>query len=88
MVGMMAIFGLMFYFVLIRPQQRKAREHAQLLETVKTGDKVVTSSGILGVVVGVKDKHVSIRSADSKLEIQKSAIAEVIERAGGAAADK
>lgn len=87
MLGMMAIFGFMFYFVLIRPQQKKQKEHARLLETLKTGDKVVTSSGILGVVVGIKDKQVSIRSADSKLEIQKQAISEVLERAGGAAAN-
>ena len=82
MVGMMAIMGLMFYFVLIRPQQRKAKELAQLLIGVKAGDKVLTSSGIVGVVVTVKDKYVSLRSADSKLEILKSSIGEILERGG------
>lgn len=83
MVGMMAIMGLMFYFVLIRPQQRKAKELEKLLGSVKAGDKVLTSSGIVGVVVAVKDKFVSLRSADSKLEVLKSSIGEIVERAGG-----
>jgi preprotein translocase subunit YajC len=86
MVGMMVIMGLMFYFVLIRPQQRKAKEHEKLLSTVKAGDKVVTTSGIVGVVVAVKDKQVSLRSADSKMDVLKSSIGEILERAGGAAA--
>lgn len=83
MVGMMAIMGLMFYFVLIRPQQRKAKELEKLLSSVKAGDKVLTSSGLIGVVVAVKDKFVTLRSADSKLEALKSSISEIVERAGG-----
>ena len=81
MLGTFAILGVVFYFVMIRPQQKKTKEHADLLKTLKPGDKVVTTSGILGVVVGVKDKSVSIRSADSKLDVIKSAIAEITERA-------
>ncbi len=88
MIGMMVIMVIMFYFVLIRPQQRKTKELEKLLGTVKSGDRVVTSSGIIGTVVTVKDKFVSIRSADSKLEVLKSSISEVLERAGGTAADK
>ncbi len=71
-----------FYFILIRPQQKRAKQQAELLKSVHPGDKVLTSSGILGVVITVKDKSVSIRSADSKLEITKSAITEIIERSG------
>lgn len=88
MLGMMAIMGFMFYFVLIRPQQKKAKEHAALLKTVKNGDKVVTSSGIVGTVVNVKDDVISIRSSDSKLEILISAVSEIKERAGGKTDDK
>jgi len=89
MIGMMVIMVIMFYFVLIRPQQRKAKELEKLLGTVKSGDRVVTSSGIIGVVVNVKDKFVSLRSADSKLEVLKSSISEILERAGsGNAGDK
>ena len=71
-----------FYLVLIRPQQKKAKEHEILLKTLKSGDKILTSSGIIGVVIGVKDKTVSMRSADSKFEILKSAVAEITERPG------
>jgi preprotein translocase subunit YajC len=70
-----------FYFVLIRPQQKKAKQHAELLKTVKPGDKIVTSGGVIGVVISVKEKGgVTIRSADAKLEITRSAIAEITER--------
>lgn len=86
MVLMLGTMGVMFYFVLIRPQQKKAKEHEKLLDTIKMGDKIVTNSGIIGTVLAVKEKHVSIRSADSKLEVLKSAVGEVLERAGGAAA--
>jgi preprotein translocase subunit YajC len=71
-----------FYFALIRPQQKKSKEHAELLKSVHPGDKIVTSSGIIGVIVAVKDKTVSIRSADAKFEITKVAIAEIVERDG------
>ena len=72
-----------FYFVLIRPQQKKAKQHTELLKTVKAGDKVVTSGGIIGVVLSVKDKGgVTIRSADAKMEITRAAISEITERGG------
>lgn len=84
-VGMIVLMIVMFYFVLFRPQQKKAKEHAQLLKSVRPGDKVVTSGGVIGVVITVKEKSVSIRSADSKMEITKSSIAEIFERSGEAA---
>jgi preprotein translocase subunit YajC len=80
MVGMIAIMGFMFYFALWRPQQKKAKEQEALIKALKAGDKVITSSGICGVIVSVKDKSASLRSADSKLEVLKSAITQVIER--------
>lgn len=82
-LGMLVIMVVMFYFVLIRPQQKKAKEHAELLKTVKRGDEVVTSGGIVGDVVTVKEKTIVLRSAgDTKLEIAKSAIAEIVKRSG------
>jgi preprotein translocase subunit YajC len=86
MVGMLALFGGMFYLMMIRPQQKKAKEHAALLNTLKPGDKIVTSGGIVGTVVSVKDKSVSIRSADTKLEVLKSSVSDVTERSGASAA--
>lgn len=81
-IGMILIMVVMFYFVLIRPQSKKAKEHAQMLKTVRPGDKIVTSGGIVGVVVTVREKTLSIRSADAKLEITKAALAEITERGG------
>jgi len=69
-----------FYFVALRPQQRRQKQHDQMMKSLRAGDRVTTSSGIIGTVVTVKDKSVSIRSADTKLEVLKSAIAEITER--------
>lgn len=78
--GLMAFMALAMYLLMFRPQQKKAREHANMLKTLKNGDRIVTNGGILGVVVGLKDKSVSIRSADTKLEVLKSSIGEILER--------
>jgi preprotein translocase subunit YajC len=78
----LALLVAVFYFALIRPQQKKTKEHAALLKSVRAGDKIVTSSGIVAVIVTVKDKTLTVRSADAKLEITKSAIAEITERSG------
>jgi preprotein translocase subunit YajC len=56
-----------------------------MVKTLKPGDKVLTSGGVLGVVVSVKERSVSIRSAETKLEIVKSAVTEVVERAASEA---
>jgi preprotein translocase subunit YajC len=80
----LALLIIVFYFVLIRPQQKKAKDQAQLLKSVRPGDKIVAAGGILGVVISVKEKSVSIRSADSKMEIAKSSISEILERSGDA----
>ena len=50
-----------------------------MLQALKSGDKVVTSSGIIGLVITVKDKTVSLRSADAKMEVTKASVAEILE---------
>ena len=85
-IPLLLIFGV-FYFLILRPQQKKAKEHATLMKTLRTGDKIITTSGILGIVVGVKDKSVSIRSADTKLEVLKSAVSEISERGNESASE-
>ena len=79
-MGLLAMMVVVMYLVLWRPQQKKAREHADMLKTIKNGDKIVTTSGIVGTIVGIKDKSVSIRSADTKLEVLKSSVGEITER--------
>jgi preprotein translocase subunit YajC len=76
----------MMYFMMIRPQSQRAKQQAKLIESLKSGDKVVTTSGIVGVVVTVKDKTVSLRSSDAKMEVTKSSVAEILERGGDSSA--
>ena len=83
-IGPLVLIMVIFYFILIRPQQKKAKAHAELLKTLRPGDKVVTSGGILGIVISVKEKSVSLRSADTKLEVLKSAVSEITERTSAA----
>ncbi|MBI5801217.1 MAG: preprotein translocase subunit YajC [Verrucomicrobia bacterium] len=75
----LALMIVVFYFLLIRPQQKQARQQDELRKALKKGDKIVTTSGILAIVVGVKEKSVSIRSDETKLEILKSAVAQVVQ---------
>jgi len=80
MLGMVVFFIVVMYFMMIRPQQKKAREHDQLLKSLKPKDKIVTSGGVVGIVVSVGERSITIRSADTKLEVLKSAVAEITER--------
>jgi preprotein translocase subunit YajC len=67
-----------FYFLLIRPQQKKAKEHAKLIDAIKTGDQVVTNAGIHGTVTNVKEKTFIIKIADNvKVEFDRAAVAAV-----------
>jgi len=74
----MILLVVVFYFILIRPQQKRAKEQRKLLEALKSGDEVVTASGIVGTVITVKDKTVMLRSGDAKLEVTKGSITEII----------
>ena len=74
MMPLVFIF-IIFYFLLIRPQQRKAKEHAKLVSSLKTGDAVVTNAGIHGVISNVKEKTVIVKIADNvKVEFDRAAI--------------
>lgn len=68
-----------FYFLLIRPQQKKQKQHQKMVEAIKKGDRVVTSGGMYGTVVGVKENVVVLKIAENvKVEFTKSAISHVI----------
>ena len=84
MMPLIFIF-IIFYFLLIRPQQKKAKEHAKLIEAIKTGDQVVTSAGIHGTVANVKEKTFVIKIADNvKVEFDRAAVASVVKSADAA----
>ena len=80
------MFGAMFaifYFLMIRPQQKQRQERDRMLSAIKRGDKVVTSSGMFGTVTNLTDKTVTLRVADQvKLEFERSAIGRVVEVQG------
>ena len=80
LVPMVLIFVVM-YFVMIRPQSQRAKQQKKLLESLKSGDKVATAAGIIGVVITVKDTTVSLRSADAKMEVTKDSITQILESA-------
>ena len=73
------LIGVAFYFLFIRPQSLQRKKQAELLNTLKAGDKVVTASGIVGVVITVKDNTVSLRSADAKMEVTKASVTQILE---------
>jgi len=75
-----ALFIGIFYFLLIRPQRRQAAKHKLLLESLQRGDQVVTTSGIVGEVVHIKDDQVTVRSGESKFVMLRSGIASITNR--------
>src|SRR5664280_3250222 len=81
MVFMFVILGVMFYFLLIRPQQKQRKEQEALLKNIKTGDKILMNSGIYGIVSNVKDKSLMVKIADNvKIEVLKSAVGSVVQK--------
>jgi preprotein translocase subunit YajC len=78
-----AIFAV-FYFLLIRPQQKQRRERDSMLQTVKKGDRVVMSSGLHGTVLNLTEHTVVLRASDGvKLEFDRSAIGRIVEKTAG-----
>lgn len=76
-VPIILIFVIM-YFLLFRPQMKRQKEQARLVSALKTGDRVVTGSGIHGLISNVKERTVILKIADNvKIEIEKSAIVTV-----------
>ena len=70
-----------FYFLLIRPQQKKAKAHKQMLSAVKKGDKVVSSGGLHGVITGVTDDVVTMEIAPKvRVKVSRSSISGILRR--------
>ena len=80
--GLIGILLVVMWLFIFAPQRKRTKELEATIKALKAGDKVVTNSGILGVVLSIKDKTLSIRSAESKLEVLKSSVLEVVERGG------
>jgi preprotein translocase subunit YajC len=72
----LALIFIIFYFLLIRPQKQKEKEHQKMLEGVSKNDDIVTLSGIHGTVVNVKEKTLIVRIDENvKIEIEKNSVA-------------
>ena len=68
-----------FYFLLIRPQSKRAKEHRELVASLGTGDEVVTTGGILGKIIEVKDNFVELEISDNvQIKMQRASIGAVL----------
>ena len=78
----LALIFLIFYFILIRPQQKQQKEFKKMLEALKKNDQIVTVAGIHGTIVNVKEKTFVVRIDDNaKIEIDKSSVSRIEKQA-------
>ncbi len=78
LLPMIVIFAA-FYFLLIRPQQKKQKQHAELVAALKVGDEVLTAGGILGQITGVGEHYAVVKISDNtEIKIQKASVSQVI----------
>jgi preprotein translocase subunit YajC len=79
-IGWMVFMVAIFYFVMIRPQRRREKERKAMIESVKSGARVLLTSGIIGEIATVKEKTLIVRIAEqTKIEVLKSAVSQVLE---------
>ena len=77
-VLLLALFGI-FYFLLIRPQQKRQKEHRTMIENLRKGDTVLTAGGLYGKITGIKDQVVTLEIAEKiRVKVNKNQIAGVV----------
>jgi len=75
----LVVFVAVFYFLLIRPQQKRMKEQQNMLSKLATGDEVVTSGGVLGRITDVGDTYLTLEIADGvRIRVQKAAVTQVV----------
>ena len=75
---LLLMFGI-FYFLLIRPQQKKAKEHKTMVETLKKGDEVITNGGLLGKISEIDENYLTCKIAENvEVKIQSHAITHIL----------
>lgn len=88
MAQMLLIFFI-FYFLLIRPQAKERRRHEQMLTALKKGDEIVTTGGIIGVVVHLDENRLTVRTGDNtRITVDRGRIAQVLQTKGPAPKDE
>ncbi len=80
-----ALIGLVFYFLIIRPQGQARKKHAELLAALKKGDDITTAGGIVGRVKEIKDDRVTIESGSSTIVVERGRIIRVGDQTSAAA---
>ena len=79
-IGMMVIIFAIMYFIMIRPQRRREKERKEMIANLKSGCRVMMSSGILGEIITVKENTLVLRIAENtKIEVVRGAISQVVE---------
>jgi preprotein translocase subunit YajC len=93
LIQVVAIFAI-FYFLLIRPQQKQRRQHEQALQNIKRGDEIVTAGGLVGEIVHIKEAvvdgapkktmedRVTVKSGESRVIVERGRIAKVVTPTG------
>jgi len=82
-------FIIIFYFILIRPQQKRAKAHRNLVSALSKGDEIITSGGLMGKVTAVTDEYINVDLADNvNVRMQKSAVTSVLPKGSIKAAEK
>ena len=85
LVPIAAIF-VIFYFLLIRPQQKQVKEHEKMLADLKKGDRILTTGGLYGTIVGLKADDLEVKFSETvKLIVARSAVSKVLGDAAGEA---
>ena len=75
----MVAIGVIFYFLLIRPQRKEQARHRQMIEDLRKGDEIVTNGGIIGTVVHTQDDRLTIKTGENtRLVVQRGRIAQVL----------
>lgn len=78
LIMMGSIFAI-FYFLLIRPQQKQKQKHEEQVSSLKKGDRVIAAGGIYGSIIGIKDEKAAIKIAENvKIEVLKSSISHIL----------
>src|SRR6266446_5288553 len=78
-VPMLVVIGIL-YFLIIRPQQKQAREHRRMVDNLKSGDRIVTQGGIHGTVTSLKGGVVQVKIADNvRVDVNRTAISQVLQ---------
>jgi len=78
-----------FYFLLIRPQQKKTKEHRQMIDSLKTGDRIVTSGGLHGRITGVTETTLTVEIAEKvRVKVNRANVSATMQAAGTPATAK